>query len=314
MKGVKIALIGTLARGEHQAWLHALQQSLPEANWQPAEQHGSALEVAVVASPPPGSLQGRPALRLIQSLWAGVDRIMADASVPTAVPLARMVDPAMNAAMAQTALWATLGLHRGFFRYQEQQRQGFWQQHAQRQAHEVPVLLLGLGVLGSQVAQALTSLGYPVTAWRLHAGRSAPPGVQGVHGLPALEHALSQTRVVINLLPLTAHTRGLINADFLGRLPAGAGLVNLARGAHVVDADLLQALDAGRLAHAVLDVFSIEPLPQDHGYWRHPCVTVLPHVAALTDPRTACEVVADNVRRLGRGEPLLHVVDRQRGY
>jgi glyoxylate/hydroxypyruvate reductase A len=113
---------------------------------------------------------------------------------------------------------------------------------------------------------------------------------------------------------LTVHTRGLINADFLARLPAGAGLVNLARGAHVVDADLLQALDAGHLAHAVLDVFATEPLPLDHRFWHHPRVTVLPHVAALTDPRTACEVVADNVRRLARGEPLLHLVDRQRGY
>jgi glyoxylate/hydroxypyruvate reductase A len=314
MKGLKIALIGTLAADDRLTWLDALQRSLPEADWQSAQHHGSALEVAVVASPPPGSLQRLPSLRLIQSLWAGVDRLMADPSVPTDVPLARMVDPAMNAAMTQTALWATLALHRGFFQYQDQQRQGVWQPHAQRQAREVPVLVLGLGLLGTQVAQALSSLGYPVTAWRLHAGRTAPPGVQAVQGMTALQHALSQAQVVINLLPLTALTRGLINADFLARLPPGAGLVNLARGAHVVDADLLQALDAGHLAHAVLDVFATEPLPLDHRFWHHPRVTVLPHVAALTDPRTACEVVADNVRRLARGEPLLHLVDRQRGY
>ena len=147
MKGLKIALIGTLAADDRLTWLDALQRSLPEADWQSAQHHGSALEVAVVASPPPGSLQRLPSLRLIQSLWAGVDRLMADPSVPTDVPLARMVDPAMNAAMTQTALWATLALHRGFFQYQDQQRQGVWQPHAQRQAREVPVLVLGLGLL-----------------------------------------------------------------------------------------------------------------------------------------------------------------------
>jgi glyoxylate/hydroxypyruvate reductase A len=120
--------------------------------------------------------------------------------------------------------------------------------------------------------------------------------------------------VVINLLPLTPSTRGLIDAQFLRRLPHGAGLVNLARGGHVVDADLLQALDCGAVGHAVLDVFAVEPLPKDHPYWLHPQVTVLPHIAALTDPRSAAAVVAANVRRLGRGEALWHTVDRQRGY
>ena len=314
MKGLKIALIGSLPATEHQTWLDALQRSLPQADWQPAERHGADLEVAVVASPPPGALKDLPSLRLIQSLWAGVDRLMADPSLPVQVPLARMVDPAMNAAMTETALWATLALHRGFFRYNERQRQSLWKPHRQRQAQEVPVLVLGLGTLGTRVSQALSARGYPVTAWRASSARDTPPGVRCIHGEEALEHALSQARVVINLLPLTALTRGLINAHFLRRLPRGAGLVNLARGAHVVDEDLLQSLDAGHLSHAVLDVFSIEPLPPDHPYWQHPRVTVLPHVAALTDPRTACEVVATNVQRLCRGEPLLHLVDWQRGY
>jgi glyoxylate/hydroxypyruvate reductase A len=314
VKGLKIALIGSFMGQEHDKWLSALKDSLPEADWRSAEEHGPALEVAVVASPAKGALQGFPALRLIQSLWAGVDRLMADPSIPVDVPLARMVDPAMNAAMTETALWATLGLHRGFFRYGQQQRQAQWKAWAQSRADEVPVLVLGLGVLGTQVARGLMALGYPVTAWRQHAGREVPAGVTGIHGMSALHQALPQSRVVINLLPLTPSTRGLIDAQFLRRLPHGAGLVNLARGGHVVDADLLQALDCGAVGHAVLDVFAVEPLPKDHPYWLHPQVTVLPHIAALTDPRSAAAVVAANVRRLGRGEALWHTVDRQRGY
>ena len=314
MTPLKIALVGQLRADEHQRWLDALRHSLTEADWQPPEVHGSQLEVAIAASPSVGSLQGRPALRLIQSLWAGVDRLIADPSIPVDVPLARMVDPAMNAAMAETALWATLGLHRGFFRYGHQQRAGVWKQWDQCRTDEVPVLILGLGVLGTSVAQGLLARGYPVLAWRMNAGREALAGVTCLQGPEALFQALPKTRVVINLLPLTPSTRGFINADFLSRLPPTAGLVNLARGAHVVDDDLLRALDADALSHAVLDVFAVEPLPADHRYWQHPRVTVLPHVAALTDARSAAQVVADNVRRLVRGEPLMHLVDRRRGY
>lgn len=314
MKGLKIALIGSFIGQEQAKWLSALKDSLPQADWQPAEVHGPALEVAVVASPAKGALQGFPALRLIQSLWAGVDRLMADPTIPQNVPLARMVDPAMNAAMTETALWATLGLHRGFFRYGQQQRQSQWKAWGQSRASEVPVLVLGMGVLGTQVACGLRSLGYPVTAWRQHASREVPAGVTGIHGMSALHPALAQSRVVINLLPLTPSTRGLIDAQFLRWLPHGAGLVNLARGGHVVDDDLLQALDCGVVGHAVLDVFNVEPLPADHPYWLHPQVTVLPHIAALTDPRSAAAVVAANVHRLGRGEALMHTVDRQLGY
>jgi len=208
----------------------------------------------------------------------------------------------MTAAMSETALWAVLCLHRGFFDYAAQQRRRQWSTHPQRRADEVGVLVLGLGAMGGAVAQRVAAMGYQVAGWRRADGDAA------------LHRLLPRAHIVVNLLPLTPTTRGLLDARFLSALPAGAGVVNLARGAHVVDADLLAALDRGQLGHAVLDVFRVEPLPAAHPFWHHPKVTVLPHAAALTDERSASLVVADNLRRLAAGEPLLHLVDRARGY
>lgn len=273
----------------------------------------SEIEVALVANPPIGSLDGLPNLRLIQSLWAGVDRLLADVSVPAAVPLARMVDPAMNEAMAQTALWAVLGLQRDFLDYAAQQRAGIWRQRPLRRADELSVAVLGLGQMGRAVARRLAQHGGRVLGW----SRSASVAVDGVErhiGAESLPAVLAQAQVVINLLPLTADTRGLFDAATLALLPRGASLVNLARGAHVVEADLLAALDTGHLRRAVLDVFSIEPLPADHPFWRHPSVTVLPHVAAPTDPCSAATIAARNIAALREGRRFENLVDRARGY
>jgi glyoxylate/hydroxypyruvate reductase A len=216
--------------------------------------------------------------------------------------------------MVESALWAVTALHRGFFTYARQQQQAQWVQHPQRRADEVQVLVLGLGTMGAAVSAALAAQGYGVTAWRRREGPPGSSGVRVLHGTQGLETGLAMAEVVLNLLPLTPHTRGLIDAGFLGRMKAGAALVNFGRGGHVVEADLLAALAAGRLAHAVLDVFASEPLPADHPFWQLPRVTVLPHVAALTDLRSAADVVASNLARLQAGQPLLHLVDRARGY
>lgn len=311
---IHILLAGRWGDGERDAWLAALSAALPEAVWSldAGGPQAALIEVAVVANPAPGVLAGLPRLGLIQSLWAGVDKLLADPTLPADVPLARMVDPAMNAAMAETALWATLTLQRGFHRYAQAQREGRWAPHAQRRADEVRVAVLGLGQMGRATASRLRSLGYAVTGWSRHQAADAPvPAVAGPAALPPL---LARSEIVINLLPLTETTRGLLDATFFAALPRGAAIVNLARGAHVVDADLLAALDSGQLGHAVLDVFHTEPLPATHRYWRHPAVTILPHAAALTDARSAAAVVARNVRALRTGEALLHRVDRRRGY
>lgn len=297
-----ILLCGRFDEGEREQWLAELAAAFPAGRWldlDTARGDPATVRAAVVANPPPGSLQGWPNLALVQSLWAGVDRLLADPTLPPGVPLARMVDPAMSAAMAETALWAVLALQRDFVDYAAQQRSGTWRQHPQRRADEWPVLVLGQGEMGRTVAERLRANGYPVTGWR-----------RGVDLAPLLPAA----RVVINLLPLTPATRGLLDAAFFAAMAPGASLVNLGRGAQVVDADLLAALDRGHLRHAVLDVFAAEPLPAAHPFWPHPRVTVLPHVAAATDARSAAAVVAANLQALAEGRPLNHLVDRARGY
>lgn len=309
-----ILLATSLGDAEQGDWLRLLEQALPQERFvtdrsscDPAD-----IDIAVVTGPLPGALQGLPALRFIQSTWAGVERLLRDPTIPADIPFARMVDPVMSEAMAETALWAVLGLHRGYFDYAEDQRMARWSPREQKRADEVRVAVLGLGEIGRSVARRLAQQGYRVSGWS--ARPAAIDGVETHHGAPALDGVLGSGDIVVNLLPLTDTTRGLFNLRTFERMPPGASLVNLARGAHVVDADLLVALQSGRIHRAVLDVFHVEPLPPEHVFWSHPRITVLPHVAAATDPRSAAKVVADNVRRVRQGLPPLHLVDRARGY
>jgi len=299
---MSVYLCGEFDPEERAAWLARLREALPEEaiDHDLARLGPAMVDVAVVANPPPGSLRALGNLQLIQSLWAGVDRLLGDATLPLDVPLARMVDPAMATAMAETALWAVLSLQRGFFAYQRQQQAGVWRVLPQRRADELQVAVLGVGELGGRVVQRLLAAGYCVQGWRRGSG--------------PLPQVLAASDVVVNLLPLTDQTRGLFNARAFAAMKPGAGFVNLARGAQVVEVDLLAALETGQVGHAVLDVFQAEPLPAGHAFWAHPRVTVLPHAAALTDPRTAAAVVAANVRALRDGRPLAHLVDRGRGY
>ena len=315
---MKIAFDARLEGAERADWWRALTDMLPDDDWVDALAEGTQsprwreADVAVVANPLPGRLAGCTQLKLIQSLWAGVDRLMADATLPPTVPIARMVDPMMNRAMAETATWAVLSLHRRAFDYAAQQRQTQWRPLPQKRADEVDVLVLGLGEMGRTTARQLAALGYRIGGW---SARARPvEGVATSAGWATLPAALAAADIVVNLLPLTDETRGLFDRARLAQMRAGASLVNLARGAHVVEKDLLAALNAGRLAHAVLDVFDTEPLPTTHVFWFHPQVTVWPHAAAQTDLRSAAAVVAANVEAVRRGEPAAHLVDRARGY
>jgi glyoxylate/hydroxypyruvate reductase A len=311
---MSILFAGRMAEQEQAEWLAQLRAALPEEQWltERSPSNEVSIDIAVAANPAPGALQGLPSLRFIQSLWAGVDGLMRDTTLPAGVPLARMVDSSMNAAMAETALWAVLSLHRDFFEYAAQQRAGRWLQHLQQRADEVTVAVLGLGQMGRTVAQRLAAQGYRVIGWSAHA--TTLEGIEARHGDPALPEVLGAADIVVNLLPLTPATRGLFDARRFGQMRRGARLVNLARGDHVIEGDLLAALDDGRLRHAVLDVFHTEPLPPDHAFWSHPRVTMLPHVAAATDSRSAAGIVAENVRALRAGRPLKHLVERGRGY
>lgn len=299
---------------ELRTWLVLLEQALPQEQFVLLGEDfdASAVDIALVANPPSGALVGLSGLRFVQSLWAGVEKLLNDPAIPAQLPLARMADPGMSEAMAETALWAVVGLQRRFFDYALQQRQGVWRVLPQRRADEVKVAVLGLGELGRCVARRLAAQGFRVHGWTRRA--AVVEGVDVHAGPEGLSVALADAEVVINLLPLTDETRGLFNQSMFANWPHGASLVNLGRGAHVIDADLLDALDRGQVHRAVLDVFTTEPLPSDHPFWHHPQVTILPHVAAPTDPRTAVTRVAHNLRAWRAGEPVIGWVDRLRGY
>jgi glyoxylate/hydroxypyruvate reductase A len=310
-----ILLATNFDAAELAAWWPALQHAMPGERLLRDRSElaaGESVDIALVANPPSGALAGLPALRLIQSLWAGVDRLLGDRSVPIDVPLARMVDPAMNEAMAETALWAVLSAQREFFTYARQQSAPVWRQLPQRRADETRVAVLGLGQMGRTCALRLAGNGYRVSGWSR--SDATIEGIATFAGEAALVPMLADADVVVNLLPLTDATRGLFNAVTFARMRRGAALVNLARGAHVVEADLLDALASGQIGHAVLDVFANEPLPATHPFWSHTHITVLPHVAALTDPRSAAVVAARNVLALREGRALANLVDRSRGY
>jgi len=315
---MKIAFDVRLAGAERDDWWRALTDALPHDDWLdpavegPQSARWREAEVAVVANPLPGRLAACTRLRLVQSLWAGADRLLADATLPAALPIARMVDPMMNRAMAETAAWAVLSLHRRAFDYAAQQRQARWRQLPQKRADEVAVLVLGLGEMGGTTAQRLVALGYRVSGWS--ARPRALPGVATSAGWAELPAALGAADIVLNLLPLTEATRGLFDRTRFAQMRPGASLVNLARGAHVVEMDLLAALNTGRLDYAVLDVFDAEPLPPTHVFWFHPRITVWPHAAAQTDLRSAAAVVATNIEAVRRGQAPANLVDRSRGY
>lgn len=311
---MSLLLVTDFAPEALEAWAAQLRAALPGTTvvTQRTPAVDRNVDMALVANPPAGALKGLPHLGFIQSMWAGVDKLLRDDTIPSHVPLARMVDPAMSAAMAETALWATLNLHRGYFQYARQQRDEVWEMQPQRRADEVNVLVLGLGEMGRAVSTRLAANGYRVSGWSRRA-RSVE-GVDAHHGDAALQPLLRSADVVVNLLPLTVRTNSLFDERRFSQMKRGAGFVNLARGQHVVEPALLAALDRGHIGHAVLDVFQIEPLPAHHRFWTHPQVTVLPHAAALTDLRSATAVAVANLLAFRAGRPVAHLVDRIRGY
>ena len=309
-----ILLLASMSEAEFAGWEGALAAAFSDDELRVYPDLGdpAAIEIALVANPPLGVLGRLPNLRLIHSLWRGVDRLVGDPTLPRDVPLVRLVDPALARAMTETVLLHVLTLHRRIPEYREQQARALWRELEQPASAERRVGLLGLGDLGWSAARALAELGFAVAGWSRRP-RDLPGAATyaGAAGLPVL---LGRTDILVNLLPLTAETRGILNAATLAQLPAGASLINVARGGHIVEVDLLRALDSGHLAHAILDVFQDEPLPAAHPFWRHARVSVLPHVAAYSDARSGAAIVAANVASFRAGERVAHVVDREAGY
>lgn len=313
---MSIVLIGDLTEAAYASWNHYLASQLPPEETlvlAPRCTDKQAVDIALAANPPWGELATYPNLRFVQSLWAGVDRLLGDPALPQGIPVARLIDPNMAQAMVEAAMAATLFLHRQFPAYQSQQHTHTWCQLPQPVAAQRNLAVLGFGQMGEPAARALAALGFRVHAW----GQQPRAGTAPVNyswGPAGLDAALSNAEIVLNLLPLTATTTGILNTALFERLPHGAALINLGRGKHLEETDLLTALDSGRLSHAVLDVFLQEPLPADHPFWSHPRITVFPHIAATTDPASAAAIAARNIAAFRAGEPVTGLVSRLRGY
>ncbi|MBT3766827.1 MAG: glyoxylate/hydroxypyruvate reductase A [Rhodospirillaceae bacterium] len=296
-------------------WRSRLAKHIPDLDfriWPTDIGDKEEIEFALAWRPKLGELRNYPNLKAIFSLGAGVDHLMRDPNLPEGIPVVRLVDPDLTRGMTEYVTHWVMHYHRGFHVYQARQAENKWKQNRYPLPSERSVGILGLGVLGSDAANSLVGLGFDVAGW----SRSEKniEGAKCYFGQDGLVPFLERTEILICLLPLTPETEGIINAETLAHLPDGAFAINAARGAHIVDDDLLAALGSGKVAAATLDVFSPEPLAEDHPYWSHPNVTVTPHIASLTNATTAAGEIAANIKRIQAGDPPLHIVDVKGGY
>lgn len=273
---------------------------------------GERADWAVVWKPPPGALARMKGLKGIFSLGAGVDHILSDPDMPKDIPLSRVVDPYLTAGMSEYVVLHVLAHHRGLYRNLAAQAAGRWRPFAAKRADAVRVGILGLGELGLDAARKLKPFGYRLAGWS--ATRKAEPGVESFAGTAELAAFLGRTDILVCLLPLTPATRGILNSATLALLPEGAALINAARGGHLIESDLIAALDEGHLSGATLDVFQREPLPPESPLWSHPKVVVTPHMASLTDARSTAKAMVESMARIRAGGRPLYEVDLARGY
>lgn len=302
---------------EEQQWLESFNQRAPELKIVRAGDAIPLAEISWVAvwNPQPDFFKNFPNLQGVFALSAGVDALVARDDLPADVPIMRLVDAGMAEQMIDYILWVALTLQGDFDLYLERQRQLIWQAETSKTLAKPRIGILGLGSLGKKVALALKGLGYPVHGWKRTADQLE--GVEILVGDEGLVQLLKQTDLLVNLLPNTPATQGLLNKQRLSKLPQGASLVNVGRGPQLVDEDLLSLLDSKHLRLAVLDVFTEEPLrlePKVHPFWMHPQIIVTPHVAAYTLPNLAVEQVLGNLECLAKGKTPKGLVDLTVGY
>ncbi|WP_343593493.1 glyoxylate/hydroxypyruvate reductase A [Paracidovorax wautersii] len=292
-------------------WVAGLRAALPGAHvsvWQPGDPQA---DFAVVWAPPQPFLDEQPGLKVLFNIGAGVDALLR-LRLPPGAQVVRLDDAGMSVQMAEYVCHAVIRHFRELDAYEADMRGGRWGYRKPRLRSEFTVGVMGLGVLGERVARALAHFEFPVLGWSR--SPKSVPGVRAFEGAGQFDDFLAASRVLVNLLPLTPATENLLNRATLSRLPAGAYLINVARGAHVVEEDLLALVDSGHLAGATLDVFRTEPLPAGHPFWNHPRIVATPHTSARTLRDESIAQIAGKIAALQRGEPLAGVVDRERGY
>jgi glyoxylate/hydroxypyruvate reductase A len=309
-----VAILILCAGEDPEPWVLSLQELDPNCDirvW-PNVGHPRDVLLALVWNHPKGELAKYPNLKCIASMGAGVDHILSDPDLPPGVPVTRVVHESLTRSMVEYVLLSVLDFCRDMETYRQDQRDRRWAPRFPRPRAELGVGIMGLGELGSACARKLVELGYKVLGWS-----RTPRSVEGVASFWGREQFgdfLSQTDVLVCLLPLTPQTEGILNRETFSRLRSGAFLINAARGKHLVEEDLLEALGSGWLCGARLDVFRQEPLPADHPFWIHPRIQVTPHISSLTEPQAVAPQILENYQRVCRGLKPFNRVDPQRGY
>lgn len=297
-------------------WRAAVAKHLPDATlfvWGEDPVDLNTVDYALTWMPEPGLLARMTNLKAIFNLGAGVDALLRDTTVPKTVPIVRLVDPRLSSGMTEYVVHWVLHFHRDMPTYARQQAKRSWVQHENADTAKRRVGILGLGELGQAAAHALLMLGFEsIAGW----SRSEKflPGIESFAGAENLDAFLARTDILVSLLPNTAATRGILNKSTLAKLPRGAFIINGGRGSAVMDDDLMQALNSGHVAGAALDVFNTEPLPADHPYWSMDNVFITPHVASLTTPDSAMQVITEGIETLRRGGTPANLVDLALGY
>lgn len=290
-----------------------LQENMPGIDLRKHPQTGSGQDIdyAIILRPHPGCLQNLPNLKLVFTIGAGVDGIIHDTTLPD-VPIIRNTDPHLAHGIRDYVVHHVLRYHRFFDIYQRQQHDATWKQYPQLPQATRSIGIMGAGKMAMPAILALQALGFNVRCW----SRTVKdiPGVTTFHGKDQLPEFLSGTEMLVNILPLTDETRGILNAELFAQLPQNAFVINVGRGAHVVDNDLLAALDSNHLKAATLDAFVIEPLAQDHPFWSHPKITITPHIASLTDYANISKNIARVIDAFERDGTLPQTVDRKKQY
>ncbi|HNP62675.1 MAG TPA: glyoxylate/hydroxypyruvate reductase A [Woeseiaceae bacterium] len=295
------------------AWRDYFGRSDPGVEFRVWPEFGDPAEVRYLAAwDPIDNLTAEfPKLEVLFSTGAGVDQFDLS-SIPDEIQIVRLIDPAIVEGMREYVSFAVLALHRNILGYQQSQTEGTWKPVTTRSAADVCVGVMGLGSLGQAVLDAIEPFGYSLRAWSR--SQHEIENVTCFSGSDDLQTFVSGCDILVCLLPLTAATTGILNRDLFNAMPGGSSLVNVGRGGHLVEGDLLSALSSGQLSNAILDVTSEEPLPTDHPFWKNPRILVTPHIASMTGYDTAANALLENIRRHERGERMVGVVDRSLGY
>lgn len=295
-------------------WVEAFQAQFPDARISVWNDDADAVgaDYAIVWHPKATLFTRETRLKAVFNIGAGVDGLLSVPTLPPGLPVIRLEDAGMSVQMAEYVLHALWEASRDFAAYRKHEPQAQWKVLPVTRRDQWTVGVMGLGQVGQRVAETVASFGYPTAGWSRTAREV--PGIETFAGTDALPAFLARTRVLVNVLPLTDDTRDILAAPLFAQLPQGAHIINVGRGQHLVEDDLLAALDSGHLAGATLDVFRTEPLPAEHAFWRHPAVTVTPHTAARTLRAESVAQIAGKIRRLEAGEDAGGQVERGRGY